>query len=138
MASLKTPIRDETEIGNPNVVKVVTGADGCALYFSRSPLPYWRGGGAGGTRSATVTSDSTRTGATFLLTLRAASRRRPRTGREARAIARPRVRAIRIKVTVRRWPRLTRAIVEVTRRDAISNGRRGAAVVATTNGRANG
>lgn len=43
MASLMTPIRDETEFHNPNVVKVVTGDDGCALYFSRSPLPFWRG-----------------------------------------------------------------------------------------------
>ena len=48
MASLMTPIRDETEFRNPNVVKVVIGIDGCALYFSRSPLPFWRGerGGA--------------------------------------------------------------------------------------------
>jgi 3-deoxy-manno-octulosonate cytidylyltransferase (CMP-KDO synthetase) len=44
MASLMTPIRDEAEYRNPNVVKVVTGADGCALYFSRSPVPFWRGG----------------------------------------------------------------------------------------------
>jgi len=43
MASLMTPIRDDAEYRNPNVVKVVTRADGCALYFSRSPLPYWRG-----------------------------------------------------------------------------------------------
>jgi len=43
MASLMTPIRDEAEFRNPNVVKVVTGADGCALYFSRSPMPFWRG-----------------------------------------------------------------------------------------------
>lgn len=43
MASLMTPIRDEAEFRNPNVVKVVTGDDGCALYFSRSPLPFWRG-----------------------------------------------------------------------------------------------
>ncbi|MCC6847828.1 MAG: 3-deoxy-manno-octulosonate cytidylyltransferase [Deltaproteobacteria bacterium] len=43
MASLMTPIRDEAEHRNPNVVKVVTGANGCALYFSRSPLPHWRG-----------------------------------------------------------------------------------------------
>jgi 3-deoxy-manno-octulosonate cytidylyltransferase (CMP-KDO synthetase) len=43
MASLMTPIRDEAEFHNPNVVKVVTGDDGCALYFSRSPLPFWRG-----------------------------------------------------------------------------------------------
>ncbi len=43
MASLMTPIRDEAEFRSPHVVKVVTGGDGCALYFSRSPLPYWRG-----------------------------------------------------------------------------------------------
>ncbi len=43
MASLMTPIRDEDEWRNPNVVKVVAGIDGYALYFSRSPLPYWRG-----------------------------------------------------------------------------------------------
>ena len=43
MASLMTPIRDEAEFHNPNVVKVVTGADGYALYFSRSPVPFWRG-----------------------------------------------------------------------------------------------
>ncbi|TEB16178.1 3-deoxy-manno-octulosonate cytidylyltransferase [Pelotomaculum sp. FP] len=29
---------------NPNVVKAVTTADGVALYFSRSPLPYFREG----------------------------------------------------------------------------------------------
>ncbi len=43
MASVMTPIRDEAEFRSPHVVKVVTGADGCALYFSRSPLPFWRG-----------------------------------------------------------------------------------------------
>jgi 3-deoxy-manno-octulosonate cytidylyltransferase (CMP-KDO synthetase) len=43
MASLMTPIRDEREFQSPHVVKVVIGADGCALYFSRSPLPFWRG-----------------------------------------------------------------------------------------------
>jgi 3-deoxy-manno-octulosonate cytidylyltransferase (CMP-KDO synthetase) len=43
MASLMTPIRDEAEYRNPNVVKVVTAADGFALYFSRSPVPFWRG-----------------------------------------------------------------------------------------------
>lgn len=42
MASPMTPIRDRAELENPHVVKVVVGADGCALYFSRSPLPYWR------------------------------------------------------------------------------------------------
>ncbi len=43
MASLMTPIHDEAEMRNPNVVKVVTADDGGALYFSRSPLPFWRG-----------------------------------------------------------------------------------------------
>ena len=43
MSSLMTPIRDDEEFRRPHVVKVVTGADGCALYFSRSPVPFWRG-----------------------------------------------------------------------------------------------
>jgi 3-deoxy-manno-octulosonate cytidylyltransferase (CMP-KDO synthetase) len=43
MASLMTPIRDSAEFADPNVVKVVTGGDGYALYFSRSPVPFWRG-----------------------------------------------------------------------------------------------
>ncbi len=43
MASLMTAIRDQRELDNPNVVKVVAGLDGSALYFSRSPIPYWRG-----------------------------------------------------------------------------------------------
>jgi len=42
MATVKTPIRDAAEMTNPNVVKVVTDREGYALYFSRSPLPYWR------------------------------------------------------------------------------------------------
>lgn len=42
MATVKVPLRDAAEMRNPNVVKVVTDRDGYALYFSRSPLPYWR------------------------------------------------------------------------------------------------
>jgi 3-deoxy-manno-octulosonate cytidylyltransferase (CMP-KDO synthetase) len=42
MATVKTAIRTTAEMDNPNVVKVVTDRDGYALYFSRSPLPYWR------------------------------------------------------------------------------------------------
>jgi 3-deoxy-manno-octulosonate cytidylyltransferase (CMP-KDO synthetase) len=42
MATVKTPVREAVEMDNPNVVKVVTDRDGYALYFSRSPLPYWR------------------------------------------------------------------------------------------------
>lgn len=43
MATLKAPIRERAEFENPNVVKVVTRSNGDALYFSRSPIPYWRG-----------------------------------------------------------------------------------------------
>jgi 3-deoxy-manno-octulosonate cytidylyltransferase (CMP-KDO synthetase) len=42
MATLQTPIRDEAELANPNVVKVVSDRDGFALYFSRSSIPFWR------------------------------------------------------------------------------------------------
>ncbi|MCP3982573.1 MAG: 3-deoxy-manno-octulosonate cytidylyltransferase [bacterium] len=44
MATLAEAIEDEDELFDPNVVKLVTGADGRALYFSRSPIPYYRGG----------------------------------------------------------------------------------------------
>ncbi|MBA3972871.1 MAG: 3-deoxy-manno-octulosonate cytidylyltransferase [Candidatus Solibacter sp.] len=47
MASLKRRITDDREIHNPNVVKVVTAANGDALYFSRSPIPFQRGQPAG-------------------------------------------------------------------------------------------
>jgi 3-deoxy-manno-octulosonate cytidylyltransferase (CMP-KDO synthetase) len=46
MATIKTAIRAREELDNPNVVKVVTDAAGYALYFSRSPVPYRRDGGA--------------------------------------------------------------------------------------------
>jgi len=42
MGTLKTRIKSLHDFLSPNVVKVVTGADGCALYFSRSPLPFFR------------------------------------------------------------------------------------------------
>ena len=42
MATVMTPMEDETEQKNPNNVKVVTDKNGCALYFSRSLLPYPR------------------------------------------------------------------------------------------------
>ena len=45
MATLATPIVDQVEWSDPNKVKVVCGADGYALYFSRSPIPYARDGG---------------------------------------------------------------------------------------------
>lgn len=41
VSTVKTPCKPE-EIGNPNVVKVVTDKKGIALYFSRSTIPYDR------------------------------------------------------------------------------------------------
>lgn len=40
ISSLFHTIHDATELMNPNAVKVVTDANGYALYFSRSPLPW--------------------------------------------------------------------------------------------------
>lgn len=42
MATLCEPMEDLSAVFDPNVVKVVTGADGFALYFSRAPIPYAR------------------------------------------------------------------------------------------------
>lgn len=42
LASLMTPLQDEKEILNPNVVKVITDLKGKALYFSRAALPFRR------------------------------------------------------------------------------------------------
>jgi 3-deoxy-manno-octulosonate cytidylyltransferase (CMP-KDO synthetase) len=42
MSTLKYRIRDEIEIDNPNHVKVVTDREGFALFFSRSPIPFFR------------------------------------------------------------------------------------------------
>ncbi|MBW1731800.1 MAG: 3-deoxy-manno-octulosonate cytidylyltransferase [Deltaproteobacteria bacterium] len=45
MSTLRFPIKDPQEASNPNHVKVVTDHKGFALYFSRSPIPYYREGG---------------------------------------------------------------------------------------------
>jgi 3-deoxy-manno-octulosonate cytidylyltransferase (CMP-KDO synthetase) len=42
MATLATAVTDAEELFNPNCVKVVSDATGCALYFSRAPLPWAR------------------------------------------------------------------------------------------------
>jgi 3-deoxy-manno-octulosonate cytidylyltransferase (CMP-KDO synthetase) len=44
MATLATPIRDETVYRDPSCVKVVASLRGRALYFSRSPIPHHRDG----------------------------------------------------------------------------------------------
>jgi len=45
MATLMTPLADDAEYADPNMVKVVTDQSGHALYFSRSPIPASRDGG---------------------------------------------------------------------------------------------
>lgn len=47
MATLARPINDASELWSPDVVKVVRGFGGDALYFSRSPLPHYRDGWSG-------------------------------------------------------------------------------------------
>lgn len=42
LSTLKIEIKNEEEIHNPNVVKVVTDAQNYALYFSRSAIPFSR------------------------------------------------------------------------------------------------
>jgi 3-deoxy-manno-octulosonate cytidylyltransferase (CMP-KDO synthetase) len=46
MATLSKRIEHPGEIGDSNVVKVVTNRSGDAIYFSRCPIPYARDGGA--------------------------------------------------------------------------------------------
>jgi 3-deoxy-manno-octulosonate cytidylyltransferase (CMP-KDO synthetase) len=48
IATLATPVRSVAEYLDPNAVKVVAGADGRALYFSRAPIPWHRDGAPGG------------------------------------------------------------------------------------------
>ena len=47
MVTAANPVTDPSDIRNPNVVKVVTGRDGRALYFSRSVIPHDRDGRGG-------------------------------------------------------------------------------------------
>jgi 3-deoxy-manno-octulosonate cytidylyltransferase (CMP-KDO synthetase) len=44
VATAAHPLHDTADFNNPNVVKVVTDAQGRALYFSRAPIPWWRDG----------------------------------------------------------------------------------------------
>ncbi len=47
MVTAANPITDRSDIGNPNVVKVVADLAGRALYFSRSTIPHDRDGDGG-------------------------------------------------------------------------------------------
>jgi len=46
MSTLKYKMTDPDEVENPNHVKVVTDREGFALYFSRFPIPFFRGAGS--------------------------------------------------------------------------------------------
>ncbi|MFN3567961.1 MAG: 3-deoxy-manno-octulosonate cytidylyltransferase [Caldimicrobium sp.] len=45
MATLAVPLKNKQDLLNPNKVKVVLDKRGCALYFSRSPIPFHRAPG---------------------------------------------------------------------------------------------
>ena len=51
MGTAAHAIKSVAEFTDPNVVKVITDAQGLALAFSRAPLPWWRDGFAGGIRT---------------------------------------------------------------------------------------
>lgn len=44
LATIAHPIATQEEVFNPNIVKVVLDKDNNALYFSRSPIPFYREG----------------------------------------------------------------------------------------------
>ena len=44
MSTVAHALDDAAEFANPNVVKLVTDAQGLALYFSRAMIPFWRDG----------------------------------------------------------------------------------------------
>ncbi len=46
MSTVAHALDDAADFANPNVVKLVTDAQGLALYFSRAPIPWWRDGSA--------------------------------------------------------------------------------------------
>lgn len=48
LGTLAAPIDNLEAYLDPNIVKLVTGADGAALYFSRAPIPWHREGATAG------------------------------------------------------------------------------------------
>lgn len=53
VATVATPFAPDEDPRNPNLVKVVLGAGGRALYFSRAPIPLHRDAATGGVPRAT-------------------------------------------------------------------------------------
>jgi 3-deoxy-manno-octulosonate cytidylyltransferase (CMP-KDO synthetase) len=49
MSTAAHAIAEPAEFANPNVVKVVLDGSGCAMLFSRAPIPWWRDASAAGT-----------------------------------------------------------------------------------------
>jgi 3-deoxy-manno-octulosonate cytidylyltransferase (CMP-KDO synthetase) len=60
VATLATRIESIEEFLNPNAVKVVTDAEGRALYFSRAPIPWIRDGAPAGIATQRVFAGSRR------------------------------------------------------------------------------
>ncbi|HVQ30981.1 MAG TPA: 3-deoxy-manno-octulosonate cytidylyltransferase, partial [Vicinamibacteria bacterium] len=54
LATLSLPLTSADEMASPSVVKVVTDAAGDALYFSRSPIPFVRGGAGDAATAASL------------------------------------------------------------------------------------
>lgn len=54
VATVATPFNEGDDLANPNLVKVVLGVGGRALYFSRAPIPLHRDAGKGGLPRATA------------------------------------------------------------------------------------
>ncbi len=54
MATAACPFPEDSDVSNPNLVKVILARNGHAMYFSRSPIPFWRDrtGSAEGPRPA--------------------------------------------------------------------------------------
>jgi len=48
MATLAAPLENTKQIADPNIVKVITDCNNCAIYFSRSVIPYDRHAGGTG------------------------------------------------------------------------------------------
>jgi 3-deoxy-manno-octulosonate cytidylyltransferase (CMP-KDO synthetase) len=53
VATVATPFAADESVDNPNLVKVVLGLGGRALYFSRAPIPFHRDAAEGGRPRAT-------------------------------------------------------------------------------------
>jgi 3-deoxy-manno-octulosonate cytidylyltransferase (CMP-KDO synthetase) len=70
MSTACVPISDRADYNNPNVVKVVKDQRGYALYFSRSPIPHFRGGPPEGGPHRRIPADPDSVGSGFSRTFK--------------------------------------------------------------------